>query len=276
MISVLILTLNEEENLPHCLEAVRWSDDVIVFDSFSTDRTVELARAAGARVYQRALSGYGEQREAARREVKYKHPWVLVVDADEEPDAELATELKEITTRGPSLFHAYRVRRKDYFWGRWIPHATLYPSWFVRFYRPEYVHYDQRSVHEYPTVEGPTGELRGHLIHRSFRKGLGEWQRKHVRYAELEAQESLRSLEQDFRLRDLVSFDPVDRRRALKELSCRLPCRPTLRFLYMYLVRRGFLDGRAGLTYCRLLAIYEYLITLQIREGRRRAQDLPL
>jgi glycosyltransferase involved in cell wall biosynthesis len=276
MISVLILTYNEEENLPHCLDALSWSDDVVVYDSFSTDRTVAVARARGARVFQRAFNGYGEQREAARGEVPYKYAWVLAVDADEEPDAELVGELRQIALRDDGPPHAYRMRRKDQFWGRWIPHATLYPSWFVRFYRHRNIRYEPRSVHEYPVVEGPVGELRGHLIHHSFRKGLGDWLRKHVRYAELEAQENLRSIEQGLSLRALFSADPIRRRRALKELSFWMPFRPALRFLYMYVLRRGFLDGWAGYTYCRLLATYEYLITLEMKAARRRGRGLAL
>jgi len=277
MISVLVLTLNEEENLPRCLESVRWSDDVVVFDSFSTDRTVELARAAGARVYQHAFGGYGAQREAARTEVAYKYPWVLAVDADEEPDAELVAEVQQVARArgGPA---AYRMRRKDHFQGRWIRHSTLYPSWFVRLYRPDRVRYDGRGVHEYPAVDGPLGELRGHLLHHSFRKGLGDWMRKHVRYAELEAAENLKALSAGGIPwhEALHWWDPVHRRRFLKDLSCRLPCRPSLRFLYMYLIRGGFLDGGPGLTYCRLLSFYEYLITLEMKDARRRGKGLPV
>jgi glycosyltransferase involved in cell wall biosynthesis len=265
VISVLILTFNEEENLPRCLDAVSWSNDIVVYDSLSTDRTAELARERGARVFQRAFGGYGEQREAARREVPYKNPWVLAVDAD---------ELHEVARRGSGPPHAWRMRRKDHFWGRWIKHSTLYPSWFIRFYRPEWIRYETRSVHEYPVVDGPVGELRGHLIHHSFAKGTGDWMRKHVQYAELEALENLRSLDEGMSVGGLLSIDPVRRRRALKELSFRLPFRPALRFTYMYFLRGGFLDGRPGFTYCRLLAIYEYLITLEIKAARRRARGL--
>jgi hypothetical protein len=166
------------------------------------------------------------------------------------------------------------MRRKDHFWGRWIKHSTLYPSWFIRFYRPEWIRYETRSVHEYPVVDGPVGELRGHLIHHSFAKGTGDWMRKHVQYAELEALENLRSLDEGMSVGGLLSIDPVRRRRALKELSFRLPFRPALRFTYMYFLRGGFLDGRPGFTYCRLLAIYEYLITLEIKAARRRARGL--
>src|SRR5258708_4826538 len=138
-VSILILTWNEEQNLPDCLKSVAWSDDVVVFDSFSTDRTVELARAAGARGIQRPFDNYGAQREAARTLSQFKHPWALALDADERPDAELVAELLAVARGGGGPYDAYRMRRKDFFMGKWIKHATLYPSWFVRFFRHERV-----------------------------------------------------------------------------------------------------------------------------------------
>ncbi len=277
-VSVVILTLNEEETLPACLASVKWSDDIVVFDSFSTDRTLEIARAAGARVVQRSFDNYGSQREAARTEVKYKHPWVLALDADEIPDEALVEEVARLTNRTKTAHAAYRMRRKDFFMGRWIKHSTLYPSWFIRLYRPDRIRYGSRSVHEYPMVDGEIGALRGHLIHHSFHKGLAAWFQKHVRYVELEAYEALKQTgENRIDWQGLASLaDPVRRRRALKSLSYRLPFRASLRFLYMYVVRLGFLDGAAGLTYCRLLAMYEYLIVLQMEEIRRRERGQSL
>jgi glycosyltransferase involved in cell wall biosynthesis len=276
-VSVLILTLNEEANLPGCLESVAWCDDIAVFDSGSSDRTVEIARAAGARVFRRDFDDYGSQREAARTEVDYRHDWVLALDADERVDAELREEILRLTASEDSAGHAaYRMRRKDHFIGRWIRHSTLYPSWFVRLYRPRAIRYEPRSVHEYPRIAGTVGELRGHLLHYGFGKGFTDWMGKHVRYARLEAAENLRHLDEGkVDWPGLASRDPVRRRRALKGLSFRLPLRPLLRFGYMYLLRRGFLDGYPGFTYCCLLAIYEYLIVLNLREQRGRAAGRP-
>jgi glycosyltransferase involved in cell wall biosynthesis len=277
VVSILILTLNEETNLSACLESVSWSDDIVIFDSHSTDRTVEIANAAGASVVQRKFDSYGAQREAARQ-VKYKYPWVLALDADERPDKELVSEIRTVVRNSDTGEAAYRMRRKDHFMGQWVKHATLYPSWFIRLYRPDKIRYEARTVHEYPTVQGPVGELKGHLIHFNFSKGLNEWVARHNRYAEMEAQENLKSLRNgrlDFGGLFSAS-DPVRRRRALKELSFRLPCRPTLRFLYLYLLRMGILDGRPGLTYCRLLAMYERTIVLKMAELERREKGLPI
>lgn len=272
MISVLILTLNEEANLPACLSSVRWSDDVVVFDSMSTDRTCEIARAGGARVFQRAFDNYGNQREAARTEVSFKHEWVLALDADEQPDEELVSELKKIAARADRPEAAFRMRRKDHFFGRWLRFSTLYPTWFVRYFRHQRIRYEARSVHEYPIADGPVGTLKGHLIHDNLSKGLDDWWAKHKRYATFEATENLRALEQRTDLGGLLAIgNPVRRRRALKELSFRLPFRPALRFLYMYFFRMGFLDGIAGFRYCRLMSQYERLIVDCIR-NRRRSQ----
>lgn len=253
-----------------------WSDDVLVFDSFSTDKTCEIARACGARVMQHRFEDYGAQREAARRLGAYKHAWVLSLDADERPDPALVAELQAIASSGQGEPVAYRMRRKDHFRGRWIKHATLYPSWFVRFYRWDRICYEARAVHEYPKVDGAVGELKGHLLHYSFNKGLADWWTKHVRYADLESQEGLKSLLRPIDYAGLVSLaDPVRNRRALKDLAARLPFRPLLRFLYGYLARGGVLDGRPGLDYCLMLAIYEYMIVLNMR-ARRNDQPTPV
>jgi glycosyltransferase involved in cell wall biosynthesis len=275
LISILILTHNEEANIKACLESVAWSDDVLVFDSFSTDKTPEIAAACGARVMKHSFENFGAQREAARQLGAYKHPWVLSLDADERPDDELVAELKAIVAGPQDGPGAYRMRRKDHFQGRWIKHSTLYPSWFVRFYRWDRVRYEARSVHEYPTVDGSVGELKGHLLHYSFNKGLADWWIKHALYASLESQEGLKSLSQPLDYAGLISpADPVRNRRALKNLAARMPFRPFLRFAYGYLARGGFLDGRPGLDYCLMLAAYEHMIVLNMRE-RRRADSEP-
>ncbi len=260
-ISILVLTHNEEINLPGCLASVRWSDDVVVFDSFSTDCTPEIARDAGARVIQHAFVNYGSQREAARMLVPYKHPWVLALDADERPDEELVREVCGVASQPMTDTVAYRVRRKDHFQGRWIKHSTLYPSWFVRLYRPDQVRYPARAVHEYPETLGRLGALGGHLIHEPFAKGLDHWWARHRRYAELEAREMAAEVRADRgSLVGIMSRDPVRRRRALKALSFQLPARPWLRFFYMYVLRQGFLDGVPGYRYCAMIAEYQHLI----------------
>ena len=261
--------------LPRCLEAVRWSDDVVVFDSFSTDRTVEMARAAGARVIQRHFDNERDHR-AASLQVPFKYPWVYNPDADEIVTSALRAEMLRVVADASRREVAYRVRFKTMFCGRWIKHSSLYPTWVIRLFRPEKVSFE-RAINLRYVVDGPEGRLEEHFEHHTFNKGFNAWFEKHNRYSWHEANESLHSLaSRTFAFREVVSSDSVRRRRALKELSFRLPFRPTLRFLYMYFLRLGLLDGAPGYHYCRMLSAYEHMIVLKMQEILRRKQGLPI
>ena len=276
MISVLILTKNEELNLPACLEAVSWSDDLVVFDSGSTDRTLELAQQAGARIIHRTYDNEHNQRTESLK-VSFKYPWVYNPDADEITPPELRDEMLRVVADSSRREVAYRVRFKVMFMGRWLKHSSLYPTWVVRLFRPETISFERSTNLRYH-IEGPEGKLQEHFLHYTFNKGLEAWVAKHAHYAHFEAEESLKFLRQGrLDIAGLFTWrDAVRRRRSLKTLSFYLPGRALLRFCYMYLWRGGFLDGAAGLSYCRLLAFYEYLITLNMKEIRRREQGLPI
>lgn len=272
MISVLILTHNEELNLPRCLESVSWSDDIVVFDSYSMDRTVEIAQAAGARVIQRRFDNERDHRAASLR-VDFKHPWVYNPDADEITTPELREEMFRVASDPTRTEVAYRARFKNMLWGRWLKYSSLYPTWVVRLFRPEKVSFE-RSINLRYVVDGPEGRLTSHFEHYSFNKGLNAWFEKHNRYSWHEAEETVRSLEAGrFNTLSIFTTNSVKRRQALKELSFRLPGRPFLRFLYMYIGKMGILDGSAGLTYCSLLAIYEYMIVLKVKEIRSESRQ---
>lgn len=290
-ISVLLLTLNEEANLPACLAALAWCDDVVVLDSFSQDDTVAVADRLGARVYQRAFDDFAGQRNYALDQIPFRHEWVLHLDADEIVTPALHAEMLAAIAAG--RFDAWRIPSKMMFFGQWLRHSGLYPSYQVRLGHRERCRFKQVGHGQREDLAPErVGTLTEPYLHYSFSKGLTDWVEKHNRYASAEAREALRLLEAgggvegdgvagdgrwrraarrrlgawvNLDWRGLWAGEPT-RRRALKALSVRLPFRPLLRFLYMYIVRRGFLDGRAGLTYCRLLAIYEYLIVLKTRE----------
>lgn len=271
--SVLILTKNEEHDLPCAMASVSWSDDVHVFDSFSTDATVSIAEGLGAKVTQRVFDNYAAHRNAALNQLRFRHPWVLILDADERCTAGLAAEVEAVCRRDDPAVAAYRVRRRDFFEDTWLKHAQISP-WYIRLVRPEMVQYT-REVNEVLEVAGPVGELREPLDHYPFSKGIGHWFRKHDVYSSMEARliagggglarPSLRTA--------LRSRDFHERRLHQKALFYRLPGRPLLKWLYMMIGRRAFLDGRAGMTYARLQAIYEYMIVLKTRELQRRAVD---
>lgn len=269
MISVLILTRNEERNLPAVLANVCWSDDIVVFDSFSTDRTVEIAKAAGARVVQRVFDNERSQREASLA-VGFKHKWVYNPDADEIAEPELIREMQDAVGMGDAGPVAYRVRFKTMFFGKWIRRSSLYPTWVVRLFQPAHISFE-RDINLVYVVDGAEGRFRSHFLHYTFNNGISAWFEKHNKYSDKEAVESQRELRPlGVSVRKLLSRSSVDRRRALKEISIRMPFRPFFRFIYMYFGRAGFLDGRAGLTYCAMLTVYEYMIVLKVREAKLR------
>ncbi|HLO75448.1 MAG TPA: glycosyltransferase family 2 protein [Magnetospirillum sp.] len=273
-VSVLILTLNEERNLPRCLEALSWCDDVVVLDSFSTDRTVEIAKAHGARVIQRRFDDWSTHQNWALANIGFRHRWVYYSDADEVVPADLRDELLAVANDPTAKPVAYRLRYKNYFCGRWLRHCGIYPVWVLRFFQPDKVRW-KRLVNPVAEVDGAEGRLHHHFLHYTFNNGLNAWFDKHNRYSWQEAVESLESLRSSKLSLDWSALaDPVRRRRFLKELSFRMPFRPTLRFLYMYILRLGFMDGWPGYTYCRLLALYEYMIVVKMTEIRRREQGM--
>jgi len=276
MISVLILTLNEEDNLPRCLDALDWADDVLVVDSFSTDRTVEIAEARGARVLQRRFDDFAGQRNFGLTEGGLKHEWVLHLDADEVVPPELRDEMFRVIEDDSK--DAYRVPSKMMLHGRWLRHAGMYPAYQVRLGRRETLQFEQVGHGQRETLPPErVGTLEHALIHYSFSKGLDDWFEKHNRYSTAEARlalEEAASGEMDWA--GLIASDGTRRRRALKKLAARFPFRPTLRFLYMYVLRRGFLDGAAGYTYCRLLSMYEAMTVLKIKEQRLQDEGVSL
>jgi len=275
MISVLILTLNEEINLPGCLDSVRWCDDIVIFDSFSTDQTVKIAKAAGARVFQREFDNYASQRNAALMEVEYKHPWVLMVDADEKVSPELFKEINTTIPVDNGEITLYRMRRKDFFLGKWIRRSSGYPTWFGRLIKIGHV-WVERAINEVCATEGKVGHLKGHLLHYPFNKGFHSWFEKHNRYSTMEAELIVNSKRFAIKWGCIFNSDPAIRRKAIKSLFYRLPARPVLMFLALYFWRRGFLDGRAGLTYCLLRSFYEYMISCKVKEIRLRKMRMPL
>ncbi len=267
-VSIFIQTLDEEANLAACLDCFSWADDIVVLDSFSSDKTEEIALRYGARWVQHCYEGRAAHQNWAMENIPFKHPWVYYSDADERVPTALAEELMRVTSDTSRPEVAYRVRRRDHFRNHWIRHSTNYPLWIVRLFRPDKISW-ARKANPVPVIDGPVGELQNDYLHYPFSKGITDWIWRHNRYSTYEAEESLRSLNAgDLNVSELFSSDRVTRRNALKRLSFRLPLRPVFRFLYQYFVKGGILDGIAGFHYCLLLTIYEYFIVLKIREMR--------
>lgn len=269
LISVLILTRNERADLPACLSSVSWSDDVHVFDSFSHDGTIELARQGGAEVHQRTFDNYATHRNAALRSIRFRYPWVFLLDADERPTPELSEEMMRVVAGAPSGIGGYTVRRRDYLFGRWLKHAQISP-FYLRLVRPEQASYT-RAINEVLQVSGEVQALHAPLDHFPFSKGIGHWVRKHDLYSTMEAELIFRQqgLNQPSLRTALTSKDFLERRLHQKAIFYRLPGRPLIKWVYMMFVRGAVLDGGAGVTYATLQSFYEYLIVLKTKELRR-------
>lgn len=267
-ISVLILTKNEEHDLPGCLESVRWSDDVHVLDSFSTDNTVQLALRAGAHVSQRTFDGYASQRNAGLA-LAFKHPWLLILDADERMPSDTARELESITASASEKICAFSLRRRDIWWGRWLKHSQISP-FFVRLVRTGKVHYE-REINEVLVVSGETGQAKGMFDHYPFSKGIGHWLDKHNRYSSMEAEliASGNVISPSWKTA-LFSKDFHLKRQHQKAIFYGMPARPLIKFIYMVVARRAFLDGWPGIRYAILQSIYEYCIVLKVKEIQER------
>ena len=272
-VSTLILTLNEAANLPACLDALRWCDDIVVLDSGSDDETVAIARERGARVLTRPFDSFAGQRNFGLDSGGLRHDWVLHLDADEivsEPFAAALTEMEPT----PGI-DAYRVPFKTIFFGKWLRHAGMWPAYQVRIGRKDTLRFVQ--VGHGQREDLPVDRLASFaepLEHYSFSHGLKAWLDKHVRYARDEAALLAAERGSKVQLAALVfKPDQTARRRVAKSLSMRLPlfARPFARFVYIYLLRRGFLDGMAGFVYAFMLSVYEAMIAILAYERSAQA-----
>ena len=263
-ISVLVLTKNEARDLPGCLQSVAWSDDIHVLDSQSDDLTVPIAEAAGAKVTVRAFDGYASQRNFGLR-LPFKHGWLLILDADERVPPDLVIEMEQFAMAVASTVAAARMRRRDFWWGRWLKHAQISP-FYVRLVRIGRVHYE-REINELLVIEGEIRDLQQSFDHYPFSKGLDHWINKHNTYSRMEAEVIVRSATPNVSLRvALMGSDFNERRLHQKAIFYRMPARPLMKFLYMMVARRAFLDGWPGIRYAILQAIYEYFIVLKTKE----------
>lgn len=271
MFSIYILTANEEIDIADCIESALLSDDVIVVDSLSQDRTVEIAKQYPVRVVQHRFESHGKQRTWMLQEIPTKHEWVYILEADERMTPELFQECSEAIKS--DTYIGYYVAERVIFFGNWIRRSTQYPRYQMRLFRKDKVWFTDYGHTEREVCDGPTGFIQETYPHYTCSKGLSRWIEKHNRYSTDEAIETLRQLQTGtVNWKDLFfGSSEVERRRALKDLSLRLPFRPLIRFLYMYFVLGGILDGCSGFTWCVLQAFYEYLILLKVWE----VQNLP-
>lgn len=253
-VTVIVLSKDEEINILRCIRSVGWANQVLVVDSGSQDHTVDLARSAGAQVIETSWRGFGPQREWAMQHDAVRHDWVYFVDADEWVSVRLAKEIVSAISH-PS-HEAYAQQFRLVFQGRWIRHCGWYPSVLVvRLVNRKDVVYGDQKFSEHPIIAGTTGRLANDIIDED-QKGLARWLHKHVDYAVLEATRRAQSDGQapprsaTSRLQYFLKY----------RLAPRVPARPLIQFLYMYVLRRGFLDGRQGLLFCSLHAWFQMCV----------------
>jgi len=229
-LSVAIITKNEEDRLPECLASVAFAAEVVVVDSGSTDRTVEIARDFGAVVHAEPWQGFGRQKQLAID--RCRHDWVLVLDADERVAPETQWEIREVLAAGRCV--AYSLPRKNYFCGRWLRHAGWWPDRVVRLFRKDSARMSERSVHESLEVHGPVGALRHPLVHYA-NKDLAQTLGKVNHYSSAGANEL---------------FAQGETASASKALL-----RAVWSFFHNYILRGGFLDRGEGL----IMAVSDFM-----------------
>ena len=277
--SVILPVLNEEENLPAALESVAWADEIFVVDSRSRDATPAIAEAAGAEVVQFEYAGEGPKKMGwSIANLPFRNDWVLILAADERVPPALRDEIAA-ALRDPQA-EAYCLDREFVFMGRSL--RCFRPNWGLRLFRHRLARMEDlgltnlaatgdMEIHEHVAVEGRIGFLPTPLLHDDFR-GITPWLERHVKYATWEAHLYRKFRDEPIGVGPIgfLRLDPFRRKRVLRRIWVRLPLRPTLRFLVWYVLRRGFLDGRPGYAFCRLMAWYEYVIGLKMRELAQR------
>lgn len=260
--NVLIPTLNEAGHIADTVRTSLTLGDVFVLDSFSTDGTQDLARQAGATVVEHPFENYSKQKNWALDNLPWTGEWIFILDADERITPRLRQEMNRRVEEDHHV-DGYYVNRKLLIFGQQVTHGGLYPSWNLRLFRRGRARYEDRSVHEHMVCDGPTSYLGEAMLHIRL-ESMTEYLAKHVKYAEMESDEWVKlklgtsreaSTEKLFRRH--LRFRQWLRRHAWRYT----PCRPLLRWVYMYVWKLGFLDGRAGWRLAWLMANYEYMIS---------------
>lgn len=280
-LSVLVPVKNEATNVRDCLASVSFAQEIVVVDSGSTDGTQAAAEAAGARIVQFVWNGkFPRKKNWALQNVRWQHEWVLIVDADERITPALQREITQAIRR--TDVDGFYLNRRFWFLGGWIKHCGYFPSWNLRLFRHRLGRYEQieinddiatgdNEVHEHVLLNGPAEYLVAPMEHYAF-PDIATFIEKHNRYSTWEAAACVKLNEQAVgtTLRATPFGTAVQRKRWLKELAMKAPFRPSLRFFYHYLWKRGFRDGYRGWVLCRLLAWYERMIVLKERELKNR------
>ncbi|MFN6559887.1 MAG: glycosyltransferase family 2 protein [Nostoc sp. ChiSLP01] len=279
-VSVLIPAKNEQANLPACLTSLSRADEIFVVDSQSTDNSVEIANSYGANVVQFKFNGHWPKKKNwSLDNLPFRNEWVLIVDCDERITPELWEEIEQVINQDE--YTGYYLNRRVFFLGKWIRYGGKYPDWNLRLFQHKKGRYENlhtedipntgdNEVHEHVILQGKVGYLKNDMLHEDFRD-LYHWLERHNRYSNWEARvyyNILTGQDDSGTIGANLFGDAVQRKRFLKKVWVHLPFKPFLRFVLFYIIQRGFLDGKAGYIYARLLSQYEYQIGVKLYELR--------
>jgi glycosyltransferase involved in cell wall biosynthesis len=268
MISVIILTRNEEMDLPKCLDSLRWCDDVHLVDSGSSDQTINIARKFGAHIYEHPFASFGAQRNWSLDHCEIKHPWILFLDADEVANEDFVKAIARAVVETPASTAGFYCCWKFLYEGRWLKRSDSFPKWQFRLMRKGFARFtDFGHGQKEGEVKGPIEYVPAPYDHHALSKGIGPWLERHNRYATLEAEARLSA---PANWRNVFSAHGSKRNQALKPIVSRMPGWPLMRFVMTYIFSLGFLEGRPGFVYCANLAYYEFLIRIKMREATLR------
>lgn len=269
--TAIVLTLNEAQNIRACLAGLVRARDVVILDSGSTDATLALARAErpDIRAIEHPFKDFGEQRNFAIDNCGPGSEWILFVDADEYCADAFLDEVGRFLADPGDKVGAY-VAGKNYFLGTWLKHSTLYPSYQLRLLKRGHVRFRKEGHGQRELADGPLHFFAEGWRHEPFQRGVCHWMDRHNGYTSEEAELQRRAARERTQVTALFSRDVVARRRALKHLAARLPGRPLIHFLYLYLIRGGFRDGYAGLMYCALVLANQIYTQAKVAEAEHR------
>lgn len=268
MVSIIILTLNEEQDLPMCLNALGWCDDIHLLDSGSTDATLEIAKSYGLTLHYNAFKSFGEQRNHALDTIVTKYDWILFLDADEVVTPAFQKALQNAVENADPEIAGYYCCWKMMLEDTWLKHCDNFPKWQFRLLKKGRARFtDFGHGQKEGEVQGTIEYIKEPYLHYSFSKGWAEWINRHNKYS---SQEAKARIEHRPPFRTIFSSTSSIRNPALKSWLGRLPGWPLLRFVQAYIFNLGFLEGSPGFIYCVNMAYYEFLIQIKIRELRHK------
>lgn len=272
MISVIILTKNEEEDIAKCLNSLSWTDDVHVLDSGSVDQTVEIAKSFNAKVSFHPFESFGKQRNYALDNLELKYDWILFLDADEVVTTEFKEDILSTTADANENIAGYYCCWKMMLEDRWLKYCDNFPKWQFRLLKKGRARFtDFGHGQKEDKIDGDIGYIKNPYLHYSFSKGWTEWIDRHNKYS---VQEAEARLYRRPHFRNIFNKHASVRNPALKSWLIRLPGWPLLRFLHAYFFNLGFLEGSPGFIYCVNMAYHEFLISIKMRELKRKKHQM--